>query len=177
MTNILTVKNFVFIFIGLGLSVASMMLPKQFSSSNPIPTTPPTPTVTPEPTRRPTLPPTPTKNPTLTPHPTTTPLSIPISTSQQINEYIDRFSSQYGIDPNVLRHTALCESGFHPGATNGPYVGLFQFDATTWKTFRNLMGEDTNIDLRENAEEAVQTAAYVYSIHASRIWPHCVPKG
>ena len=36
------------------------------------------------------------------------------------------------------------------------------------------MGEDKNNDLRFNAEEAVQTAAYVLSINQAYIWPNCV---
>ncbi len=127
--------------------------------------------------------PTPTKKPTPTPRPeadqpladTATPVPVPTATSQEINGFIDRFSAQYGVDPNVLRHTAICESGFNPGATNGSYVGLFQFGPITWQKYRNLMGEDGNITLRANAEEAVQTAAYVYSIGATGIWPNCVP--
>ena len=106
---------------------------------------------------------------------TATPVPVPTATSQEINGFIDRFSAQYGVDPNVLRHTAICESGFNPGATNGSYVGLFQFGPITWQKYRNLMGEDGNITLRANAEEAVQTAAYVYSIGATGIWPNCVP--
>jgi hypothetical protein len=37
------------------------------------------------------------------------------------------------------------------------------------------MGEDADIDLRLNAEEAVQTAAYAYSLGNDSIWPNCAP--
>ena len=63
-----------------------------------------------------------TKKPTPTPSPTATPVPTPIATSQEVNGFIDRFSAQYGVDPNVLRHTAQCESGFNPGATNESYL-------------------------------------------------------
>ena len=37
------------------------------------------------------------------------------------------------------------------------------------------MGEDPDISLRYNAEEAVQTAAYNLSINNAGIWPNCAP--
>ncbi len=139
------------------------------------PTVTPTPTSTPTPTPEPTATPTPEPTATAAPTVTATPTPAPTASSGEINGFIDRFSAQYGVDPNVLRHTAVCESGFNPGAVNGSYAGLFQFDARTWQTYRNRMGKDANVALRVNAEEAVQTAAYVYSINATGIWPHCVP--
>lgn len=138
----------------------------------PTPTPTATPALTPTPTSTSTPTPTPTPEPTATPTPTPT----PSASSQQINEFIDKYSSQYGVDPNKIRHTALCESGFNPSAVNGPYAGLFQFDARTWQTYRNRMGKDADAALRVNAREAVETAAYVYSVNATGIWPHCTPK-
>lgn len=112
-------------------------------------------------------------SPSLTPSPT--PLAVVPYTSQQINELINRFGGQYGVDPNIIRHVALCESGFNPAARNLIYGGLFQFSSSTWISFRNLMGEDTNAELRFNAEEAVQTAAYAISKGKGHIWPNCYP--
>ena len=115
------------------------------------------------------------------PSPTISPLPSPTSvvavqvSSQQINEYMDKYAGQYGVDVNVLRHVALCESGFNPQASNLIYAGLFQFSPSTWRSYRNQMGEDNNIDLRFNAEEAVQTAAYVLSQGRGYIWPNCLP--
>lgn len=109
--------------------------------------------------------PTPTK---VTPTPTR-------ASSQEINGFIERFAQQYGVDPNVIRHMALCESGFNSSATNSKYVGLFQFDATSWKNIRKMMGEETDPDLRYSAEESVQTACYAISIGKRRMWPNCVP--
>lgn len=128
-------------------------------------------TKSPAPTQKPTS----TSAPTNSPTPTATPSPQPTYSSQQINEFINRFAGQYGVDPNVLRYIALCESGFNPLAQNLGYAGLYQFGATTWQTYRKKIGEDGNPDLRLNAEEAVQTAAYVISIGNSYIWPNCVP--
>lgn len=115
---------------------------------------------------------------TPSPIPSATPKPTPAKTlapTQQINEFIDRFAGQYGVDPNVIRHIALCESGFNPGAINYVYKGLFQFGSSTWQNIRRKMGEDISADLRVNAEEAVQTAAYAISHGNISIWPHCNP--
>ena len=134
-----------------------------------------TPTPTASPTPMPTI--TPTPKPTPSPSPTPTPTLIlpsPI-TPQEIHGFIERFAAQYAQDPNVLRHIAVCESGFNPLAINGPYVGLYQFGPTTWKNNRFLMGEDPDLLLRFNAEESTQTAAYMLSIRGGGVWPNCMP--
>jgi hypothetical protein len=131
-----------------------------------------TPTLTISPS--PTLTPTPTSTPTPTPTPTKTPTPSPAK-SEEINSLIDRFSIQYGIDPNVLRHIAICESGFNSNATNGPYVGLYQFDTTTWQNLRNQIGENNHPNLRYQAKDSIQTAAYALSKNKGRLWPNCLP--
>jgi len=134
-------------------------------------TTSPTPTPSPSPTPDPTTTPTPTP----TPKPATpTPVPLPAVSSQEINGFIDQFATQYNVDPNLLRHIAICESGFNPLSKNGPYAGLYQFGPTTWQNYRVKLGEDINTNLRLNAQEAVQTAAYVLSINQAYIWPNCV---
>lgn len=145
--------------------------------ASPDPTQSPTPTGTPTESPSPTTKPTPkeTPSPTSTPTPATTPVPQPAFTSEQINGFIERFSAQYGVSPDILRHLALCESGFRYDAVNLSYYGLYQFGPTTWKNIRKEMGEDTNIDLRTNAEEAVQTAAYVLHVNKAYIWPNCTP--
>lgn len=125
------------------------------------------------PSRRPTSTPLPTSTPTPTPSPTT-PLPPP-ATSEQINAFIERFASQYGVDANVLRHIGVCESGLNTLAVNGPYAGIYQFSSSAWINNRKLMGEDTSPDLRYNAEESVQTAAYVLSVGKGYLWPNCLP--
>lgn len=143
------------------------------------------PTVTSTPTAKPTNTSTPTATITQTPHPTIQ-TSIPTptqsstaliskSSSQEINGYVDRFASQYSVDPNVLRHIAVCESGFNSLAQNGPYAGLYQFSEGSWANYRKQIGESVAPDLRFNAEESVQTAAYVISVGKSSIWPNCLP--
>jgi len=129
----------------------------------------PTPTPTPSPTPRPTPSPTPTSTPTPTPAPVIT------FTLEQIYGFIERFAAQYGVSPHVLRYIAVCESGFNPLAYNVGYAGLYQFGPITWAKFRLQIGENTNPDLRFNAEEAAQTAAYALSVGRGGIWPNCLP--
>lgn len=103
------------------------------------------------------------------------PIPQPSVSSEEIHKFIERFAGQYGVDPNVLRHIAVCESGFNPIAVNGSYAGLYQFTSVTWKNTRIEMGEDTNPDLRFNVEEAIQTATYIISVGKQGIWPNCYP--
>lgn len=130
-----------------------------------------TPTETPTPT--PTITPTPTPKPT--PTKTPTPVPQPTISSQQIYELINRFAGQYGVSSDVMRHIALCESGFNPTASNVGYAGLYQFGTITWKNLRKEFGEEIDPDLRFNAEEAIQTAAYAISKGKIGLWPNCYP--
>jgi hypothetical protein len=138
--------------------------------------TSPMPSASPEPT--PIESPTPLPTPSPTPKPSaveTPPTPKQIYSSEQINGFIDRFAGQYAVDPNVLRHIAICESGFNPLAYRAGYAGLYQFGSATWKNLRVKIGENTNPDLRFDAEEAAQTAAYALSIGDKVIWPNCQP--
>ena len=131
----------------------------------------PTPTVTPSSTPGPSASPTPKPKNT----PTPSPVPQPKISQAEIHALMERFAGQYAVDVNVLRHIAVCESGFDPSAVNGPYAGLYQFNITTWKKNRVLMGEEVNPDLRFNAEESIQTAAYLISQGKRYLWPNCYP--
>lgn len=133
-----------------------------YSSPSPIPSSTPLPTLRPTP------------RPTRIPIPTTIPQ--PKFTSEQIYNLINQYAGQYGIDPNVMRHMALCESGFNPFAKNHIYAGLFQYDAPTWKSFRKMMHLDPNPDLRFHAEEAIKTTAFILSTNRPYLWPNCYPR-
>ena len=123
-------------------------------------------------TASPSATPKPISEPNFTPKPTPKPTA---AASHDVNGFIDRFSAQYGVDPNVVRRVALCESGFNSNATNNVYVGLFQFDSRTWINIRKEMGENIDPDLRFSAEESVQTAAYSFSKGKGGLWPNCFP--
>ncbi len=106
---------------------------------------------------------------------TPTPRSQPSYTSEDINNFINAYSDHYSVDPNVLRHMAICESGFNPQAKNWIYAGLFQFDKNTWISYRRKLGLNADPDLRYNAQEAVRTTAFALSLGARGLWPNCYP--
>lgn len=130
----------------------------------------PTPTPTPSPIPSPT--------PVASPTPTLSPSPSPQTqySSEQIQGFVGEFSSKYGLDPNQVRHIAVCESGFNPSATYLTYAGLFQFSPNTWIKYRNLLQLDSNPDLRLDAKAAIETATYVMSLNQTSIWPNCVPE-
>ena len=178
------VKNFLIIFLllilaceGVTLSILgkdsdrkeTLSATSEFETASPVPSVNPTPSPSPTPTT--------TTSPTPKPLPAKTPTTAPQPkySSEEINGFIERFASQYGVSSDVLRYIALCESGFNPSSSHLGYAGLFQFGATTWKNLRQEFGEDVNPDLRFNAEEAIQTAAYAISVGKRGIWPNCYP--
>ncbi len=131
-----------------------------------------------------TLTPKPTKklsslDPFLSPTPTLPPapryVSQPKFTDEEINNFISRFAGQYEVDAEVLKKVAECESGSNADAINGIYVGLFQFDSGSWRSLRDQMGEESDPNIRFNAEESVQTAAFALSNGRGSIWPNCIP--
>lgn len=140
------------------------------STSTPIPVLSFSPTPTARPVKTPVPKPTKSPVPTQSPSPTPSPIS-----SEEIMKLLEGFAGQYAVDPNVLRHIAICESGFNPSAVNGSYVGLYQFGPITWASNRILIGEDPDPDLRYSAEESIQTAAYMLATKGRQFWPNCKP--
>lgn len=108
----------------------------------------------------------------VTPKPKPTPTAEP---KENVSRLVDKYSSEYGLDVNVVRYLVLCESGLRSNATNGKYVGLFQYDERTWKTIRTEMKLDVDVELRYSAEEAVKTTTYALSKGKTKLWPNCVP--
>lgn len=147
------------------------------ASPTPTATLTPTPTLTftPSPTLTPTDTPTPTPiPPTETPAPTATvmPTRVPAS-PVEIDEYFQKYSGEYGVEIELLRKIAHCESGYNAQAINGPYAGMYQFHEQTWISTRQHMGMDSNPDLRFNPEEAIRTAAFKISFSGPSAWHNC----
>lgn len=119
---------------------------------------------------------TPTPLPTAIPTPTTapTPTGIPVSTPLNLDSLFTTFANLYHTDKNELEKIANCESGFNPNSNyNGIYVGMFQFAQQTWMSVRSNMGLDPNPSLRSNAQDSIQTAAYMLSLGEKNAWPSC----
>lgn len=135
----------------------------------------PTPTSIPTPTPSPTSTPTPEPTATPTPTPTIEPTSTPIPDSTDIESLFTRFSNEYVVDKELLKKIANCESGFNTNASGagGQYVGMFQFSEGAWITARTKMGQNSDTNLRSNAEESIKTAAFLITEHQTHLWPSC----
>ncbi len=103
--------------------------------------------------------------------PTHTPTPMPPS---DFENYFDQYSNQYGVDKELLKKIAYCESGGNPGAHSGPYGGMFQFSESTWIATRSDMGADTNVNLRFGAKESIETAAFKISKGGEKAWLNCI---
>lgn len=132
--------------------------PSPTSTSTPTPTSIPTPTNTPAPTSTP------------TPKPTPAPITAPVNLENLFNQY----AAHYGVDVQLLKRIAYCESEFNQMAENGIYLGLFQFNEEIWIRYRTEMGHDPNPDLRSDPNEAIKTAAYLIQKGKLFFWPNCV---
>lgn len=150
----------------------------QLATIKPIPVPSLTQTPKPTPTLLPTDIPEPTLIPTSTPTPippTNTPTPIPtIISPGNLDSLFDKYANEHHIDKELLKKIAKCESGFNQEASNGPYLGMFQFTEQTWISTRTAMGQDSNPDLRKNTEESIKTAAYKLSQGASSAWSGCL---
>ncbi len=142
------------------------------------------PSITTTPTPTPTETPTPTPTKKITPPPAGGPTPTPSAgwrtqpqfSSAEIYAFTEKYGILYAVDPNVIRHVTLCESGFNPSAKNYIYAGLFQFDTNTWIIYRQKMGLSADPDLRYHAEEAIRTGTYILSLGKTGLWPNCYPK-
>ncbi|HWY79210.1 MAG TPA: transglycosylase SLT domain-containing protein [Candidatus Sulfotelmatobacter sp.] len=117
--------------------------------------------ITPTPTEIP-----PTATPTAMPQPTITRMS-------DLETLFTKYSTVYNSSENELKKIANCESGFNNTSDTGTYAGMFQFAVGTWISMRNMMGMDTNTDLRKNPEEAIKTAAFMLAQGKQNAWPNC----
>jgi hypothetical protein len=142
-----------------------------------------TPTNTPTPSETITQIPTSTLTPTftITPSPSAT-LTItptvmvkPIASPTNLDELFARYSGQYGVDVNLLKKIAKCESNFNANAIGpkGLYLGMFQFGDGSWQQVRKQMGQDPNPSLRTSPEESIKTAAFAISLGRASMWPSC----
>lgn len=120
----------------------------------------PTPTNTPKPS----------PTPTITPVPTATPVHLSPS---ELDNFFTKYADNFGIDRQLLRKIAVCESFLNPSARFRDYGGLYQFSETSWITTRQSMNLDSNPALRFNPEEAIKTAAYKIKTSGIGSWPNC----
>ncbi|MEW6582018.1 MAG: hypothetical protein AB1416_04580 [Actinomycetota bacterium] len=84
-----------------------------------------------------------------------------------VQQAIDLGSAAFGVPPARLRSVALCESRLDPAASNGQYLGLFQFGSRLWDAtpFRAFS--------RSDPYAASFAAAWAFSRGMARHWPVC----
>lgn len=166
-------------------AITEFLTPPPTETEVPIETVTPTLTITasPKPTLTITMTPTATMTPTLLPSvtntqtPTVTP-SVPVpqvTVPANLEPLFTQYSNQYGVDVNLLKKIAKCESNFNNNASGagGAYVGMFQFAAGSWQTVRKQMGADPNPNLRYGANESIETAAFALAHGRASMWPNC----
>lgn len=118
--------------------------------------------------------PKPTSKPEATPAPTKAPVAVvPASDYEPLFE---QWSAHFGVDVNLLKHIARCESRFNPAAVGGIYGGMYQFSASTWQSTRSAMDHDSDPNLRFDANEAIKTAAFKIASGGQSAWKNCLPK-
>jgi hypothetical protein len=102
--------------------------------------------------------------------PTITPVVIVVTNLEAL---FTKYCSEYGVDRELMKKIARCESGFNSRADTGIYGGMFQFLTSTWVSTRRSIGLDPDPELRFNAEESIKTAAYMLSKGRQNDWPVC----
>jgi hypothetical protein len=113
--------------------------------------------------------------------PQTPPAQAPIPAvrtypESQYEAWFEQYGSQFGVEPELLKKIAYCESHYNPGAQNGPYGGMYQYLDSTWQATRNLMGLDPDPNLRFDAEQSIMTSAFKIKAGGIRAWPVCAFK-
>jgi hypothetical protein len=161
-------------FLTLGNLATSLVIPKaEGGLVSPLPSVTPSPTPIPTATPTPLPTATPTPIPTATPTPTPTPIPTPIVTSADLEQLFQKYADSYQVDRELLKRIAACESGFNSNASFLDYAGMFQFSTESWTLTRQGMSEDSNPELRKNAEEAIKTAAFKIANGGQNAWPNC----
>ncbi len=84
-----------------------------------------------------------------------------------VNHALALAAATYGVPATKLRRVATCESTLDPKATNGRYVGLFQFGTPLWNTtpYRRFS--------RTDPYAATSAAAWAFKRGMARHWPVC----
>lgn len=106
---------------------------------------------------------------------TAKPTTPPVAAST-FDPIFSQWSSHFGVDLNLLKYIAKCESRFNPDSVGGIYGGMYQFSASTWKSTRTAMNHDPDPNLRFDPAEAIKTAAFKIANGGKMAWKNCLPK-
>ena len=89
------------------------------------------------------------------------------------NDIVEEASAKYGIDPNTLCRTMMCESNGNPysGYPDGPYQGLFQYVPSFWISISARAGfAGASIT---DARAQIYVTAWAWSHGYRGRWPNC----
>lgn len=92
-----------------------------------------------------------------------------VVSTDEIKQYIEYV---FGSDADFGLKLAFCESSYNPNAKSNQSsaTGIFQFIKSTWIGTRKKMGRDTNLELRTNPKENIDTAYYLFKLNGKRDW-------
>jgi soluble lytic murein transglycosylase-like protein len=71
--------------------------------------------------------------------------------SARVDQLIAKYADYYDVPPTLIHRVVRRESGYNPGARNGPYYGLMQISAATARSMgyrgepAGLLDPDTNL--------------------------------
>ncbi|MCX6811299.1 MAG: G5 domain-containing protein [Candidatus Berkelbacteria bacterium] len=92
----------------------------------------------------------------------------------RFNDTVELASAKYGIDPNALCRTMMCESNGNPrsGYPDGQYRGLFQYEQSFWNLIAPRAGFASG-DTIWDATAQIYTTAWGWSHGYRGRWPNC----
>lgn len=81
-----------------------------------------------------------------------------------IDGLISKYSSEYDVPESLVRRVIQRESGFNPGARNGPYLGLMQIRHDTARTMGYTGSASGLLDAETNLKYAVKYLRGAYIV-------------
>jgi uncharacterized protein YabE (DUF348 family) len=89
----------------------------------------------------------------------------------RFNDTVEVASAQYGVDPNALCRTMMCESNGNPNSDGGDYKGLFQYTLGLWADLSPRAGfPGASI---WDAGSQIYVTAWAWSHGYRGRWPNC----
>lgn len=94
-------------------------------------------------------------------------VEAPARSSSGVDGLIGKYASAYGVPESLVRRVVARESGFNPGARNGPYYGLMQIRHDTARSM-GYRGEPSGLlDAETNLKYAVKYLRGAYLVARS----------
>jgi uncharacterized protein YabE (DUF348 family) len=89
----------------------------------------------------------------------------------RFNDIVEQACAQYGVDPNALCRTMMCESNGNPNSDGGDYKGLFQYTLGLWADLSPRAGfPGASI---WDARSQIYVTAWAWAHGYRGRWPNC----